>query len=71
MRHMERKDFYQFTQMTRDREVSLIDAQGPTVAVMPAVQAVRLAEEADLNLVKISPNAVPTVCKIMDYCKFK
>ena len=57
--------------MIRDREVRLIDAQGNMVGVMPAVQALRLAEEADLDLVKISPNAVPPVCKIMDYSKFK
>ena len=38
---------------------------------MPANQALRLADEADLDLVKISPNAVPPVCKIMDYSKFK
>ncbi|MDE7086596.1 MAG: translation initiation factor IF-3, partial [Clostridia bacterium] len=39
--------------------------------VMPAAQAQRLADEADLDLVKISPTAVPPVCKIMDYSKFK
>ena len=41
------------------------------VGVMPANQALRLADEAELDLVKISPNAVPPVCKIMDYSKFK
>lgn len=71
MRNMERKDFYQVNQSIRDREVRLIDAEGNMVGVMPAVQALRLAEEADLDLVKISPNAVPPVCKIMDYSKFK
>ena len=38
---------------------------------MTPAQALRLAEEEDLDLVKISPNAVPPVCKIMDYGKFK
>ena len=71
MRNMERKDFYQVNQQIRDREVRLIDAEGNMVGVMPANQALRLADEADLDLVKISPNAVPPVCKIMDYSKFK
>lgn len=41
------------------------------LGIMSPAQALRLAEEADLDLVKISPNAVPPVCKIMDYGKFK
>lgn len=68
---MERKDFYQVNQQIRDREVRLIDAEGNMVGVMPANQALRLADESELDLVKISPNAVPPVCKIMDYSKFK
>ena len=71
MRNMERKEFYQVNQAIRDREIRLIDAEGNMVGVMPAFQALRLAEDADLDLVKISPNAVPPVCKIMDYSKFK
>ncbi len=41
------------------------------IGVMSAQQAQHLADEADLDLVKISPTAVPPVCKIMDYSKFK
>ena len=41
------------------------------IGVMPSSQALRLAEEAELDLVKISPTANPPVCKIMDYSKFK
>ena len=41
------------------------------LGVMSARAALELAEQADLDLVKISPNAVPPVCKIMDYGKFK
>jgi translation initiation factor IF-3 len=41
------------------------------LGVMSASAALRLAEDADLDLVKISPNAVPPVCKIMNYGKFK
>ncbi len=41
------------------------------IGVMSSIQAQRLADEAELDLVKISPNAIPPVCKIMDYSKFK
>ncbi len=41
------------------------------VGVIPVVQAQRLADDAGLDLVKISPTAIPPVCKIMDYSKFK
>lgn len=68
---MEKKDFYQVNQAIRDKEVRVIGADGAMVGVMSAIQALRMAEDADLDLVKISPNAVPPVCKIMDYSKFK
>ncbi len=55
----------------RDREVRLISETGEMLGVMSSREALRLAEEADLDLVKISPNAVPPVCKIMDYGKYK
>ncbi len=55
----------------RDREVRLISETGEMLGVMSSREALRLAEEADLDLVKISPTAVPPVCKIMDYGKFK
>ncbi len=55
----------------RDREVRVISATGEMLGIMPSREALRLAEEAELDLVKISPNAVPPVCKIMDYGKFK
>ena len=41
------------------------------LGIMPAAQAQRLAYEQELDLVKISPTAIPPVCKIMDYSKFK
>ena len=55
----------------RDREVRLISETGEMLGIMSSREALRLAEEADLDLVKISPNAVPPVCKIMDYGKYK
>jgi translation initiation factor IF-3 len=65
------KDLYQVNEAIRDKEVRLIGADGAMLGVMSSLAALRLAEEADLDLVKISPNAVPPVCKIMDYSKFK
>ncbi len=55
----------------RDKEVRLISSSGEQLGVVSGSEAHRLAEEADLDLVKISPNAKPPVCKIMDYSKYK
>ena len=49
----------------------LIGADGAQLGILPRQEALRLAEEKELDLVKISPNAVPPVCKLMDYGKFK
>ena len=65
------KDQHQINEEIRDREVRVISAEGEQLGIMSAAQALELAEEADLDLVKISPNAVPPVCKIMNYGKFK
>jgi translation initiation factor IF-3 len=53
----------------RDREVRLIDADGAMLGVMSINDAQQLALAKNLDLVKIVPNAVPPVCKIMDYGK--
>jgi len=52
------------------REVRLIDHEGTNHGVVPIEQARDLAEEAELDLVEVAPNAVPPVCRIMDYGKF-
>ena len=52
-------------------EVRLIGAEGENVGVVPPARALAMAEEAGLDLVEISPNAHPPVCKIMDFGKFK
>jgi len=52
------------------KEVRLIDQDGKMIGVVPILQALRIAEEKDLDLVEISPNANPPVCKILDYRKF-
>ncbi len=55
----------------RDREVRVISPTGEMLGIMSSREALRLAEEEGLDLVKISPGAIPPVCKIMDYGKFK
>ncbi|MBD5465939.1 MAG: translation initiation factor IF-3 [Lachnospiraceae bacterium] len=55
----------------RDKEVRLIGENGEQLGVMSSREAMRLAEEAGLDLVKIAPTAKPPVCKIVDYGKFK
>jgi len=55
----------------RAPEIRLIGADGENIGVVTPVRALALAEEAGLDLVEISPGAVPPVCKIMDFGKFK
>ena len=55
----------------RDREVRLIGVNGEQLGIMSARDAMKLAREAELDLVKVAPQAKPPVCKIIDYGKFK
>ncbi|MBB6629433.1 translation initiation factor IF-3 [Nocardioides sp. KIGAM211] len=55
----------------RVSEVRLVGPSGETVGIVPTADALRLAQEADLDLVEIAPMARPPVCKLMDYGKFK
>ena len=55
----------------RDREVRLIGETGELIGIMSAKEAYKLAQEAELDLVKIAPTAKPPVCKIIDYGKYK
>ena len=55
----------------RSPEIRLIGAEGENIGVVTPARAMQLAEEAGLDLVEISPNAEPPVCKIMDFGKFK
>ena len=61
---------HELNEEIRDKEIRLIGADGAQLGIMSAEQANEMAEEQGLDLVKISPNAVPPVCKIMDYSKF-
>ncbi|MBQ6967277.1 MAG: translation initiation factor IF-3 [Lachnospiraceae bacterium] len=55
----------------RDREIRLIGEDGEQLGIMPTAEALRMADEAGLDLVKIAPGAKPPVCKIVDYGKYK
>ena len=55
----------------RDREVRLIGENGEQLGIMSAREAMKIASEADLDLVKIAPKAQPPVCKIVDYGKYR
>ena len=62
---------HQTNEEIRDKEVRLISASGEQLGIMSSQKALHLAEEQNLDLVKISPNAVPPVCKLMDYGKYR
>ncbi len=55
----------------KDKEVRLIGEDGEQLGIMPAREAMKIAREAELDLVKIAPTAKPPVCKIIDYGKYK
>ena len=55
----------------RDKEVRVIGTDGEQLGIMSAKEALKLAEEAGVDLVKIAPTAKPPVCKIVDYGKYK
>ncbi|HHY78376.1 MAG TPA: translation initiation factor IF-3 [Clostridiales bacterium] len=60
----------QINEEIKDKEVRLIDTNGEQLGIMSAKQALEIAMERELDLVKIAPQAKPPVCKIMDYGKF-
>ena len=62
---------HQINEEIRDKEVRLIDADGNQVGIVPVAKAMEAAAAKNLDLVKIAPNAVPPVCRVMDYGKFR
>lgn len=61
----------QINEQIRDAEVRVIGETGEQIGIMSAAEAQKLADEQDLDLVKISPNANPPVCRIMNYGKYR
>ncbi len=55
----------------RDKEVRLIGENGEQLGIIPVRDALKMAQEAELDLVKIAPTAKPPVCKIIDYGKYR
>ena len=64
------KKEHQINAEIRDREVRLIGETGEQLGIVSSREALRIAEESGLDLVKISPNANPPVCKVMNYGKY-
>ncbi len=62
---------HQINEEIRDKEVRLIDSDGSQCGIVPIQQALAVAAERNLDLVKIAPKAEPPVCRVMDYGKFR
>ncbi len=65
------KQVHELNEAISDKEIRLIGPAGEQLGIMPPAQALRIAEEQSLDLVKISPQATPPVCKLMNYGKFR
>ena len=65
------KQELQINEQIRDKELRVIDSDGTQLGIMPLRRAMELAEQKNLDLVKIAPQANPPVCKIIDYGKFR
>ena len=61
----------QINEQIRDKEIRVIDSDGSQLGIMPSKKAMELAEQKNLDLVKIAPQATPPVCKIIDYGKYR
>ena len=68
---MSKSDEPRINQQIRAGSVRLIDASGNMVGVVAVPEAIKMAENAGLDLVEISPGASPPVCKILDYGKYR
>ena len=65
------KQVHELNESICDKEIRLIGSAGEQLGIMAPMQALRIAEEQNLDLVKISPQATPPVCKLMNYGKFR
>ena len=71
IRPINRQPEVEINRRIRDREIRLIGENGEQLGIMSADAANRIADEKNLDLVKISPQSTPPVCKLMDYSKYK
>ena len=65
------KQVHELNEEIKDKEIRLIGSQGEQLGIVSSAEALRIADEQGLDLVKISPQAVPPVCKLMNYGKFR
>ena len=70
MRYTPIKKEHQINEEIRDKEIRVISSTGEQLGIMSSREANELADKEGLDLVKISPSAVPPVCRIMDYGKY-
>ncbi|MCA0254954.1 MAG: translation initiation factor IF-3 [Proteobacteria bacterium] len=71
MTEVSKNKFPKANREIRAEQVRLIDSKGQMVGVVPLAKALQMANDAGLDLVEISPNAEPPVCKILDFSRFK
>jgi translation initiation factor IF-3 len=64
------KSFIRINDRIRAREIRVIDENGEQLGILPPFEALKIARERGLDLVEVSPNAVPPVCRIQDYGRF-
>ncbi|MDD4089277.1 MAG: translation initiation factor IF-3, partial [Tissierellia bacterium] len=61
----------QINEQIREKEVRVIDSDGSQLGIISTKEALKIAESKKLDLVNVSPNAEPPVCRIMNYGKYK
>jgi translation initiation factor IF-3 len=64
------KSFFRINDRIRAREIRVIDENGEQLGILPPFEALKIARERGLDLVEVSPNAVPPVCRIQDYGRY-
>src|ERR1035437_9197580 len=64
------KSFIRINEKIRAREIRVIDENSEQLGILPPYEALRIARERGLDLVEVSPNAIPPVCRIQDYGRF-
>ena len=64
------KSFIRINDRIRAREIRVIDENGEQLGILPPFEALKIARERGLDLVEVSPNAVPPVCRIQDYGRY-
>ena len=68
---LQKQDQHRINERIRAQQVRVIDSSGEQVGIQPLQQALSLAQESQLDLVEIAPQAEPPVCKLIDYGKYK